>query len=67
MWTKEFWKDTAERTIYTFAEILLGFLTADQLVAEVDWRNALITSGIAALATILKCLLVQATKDGTNR
>lgn len=64
MWTKEFWLDTAERTVYTIAEILIGFITVDQTISPIDWKNALITSGIAGLATLLKCITVKAINDG---
>lgn len=67
MWKKEFWLDTAERTIFTFAEIMLGFLTADKILSPVEWKNALITAGVSAVATVLKCIVVQAVIDGKEK
>ena len=66
MWTKEFWRDTAERAICTFAEAMLGYLAVNSL-ADVDWVNALSVSGVAFIATVFKCIIMQAAKDGKQK
>lgn len=62
MWTKEFWKDTAERAIYTFAEAMLGFMAVN--IEDIDWKNALCVSCAAFLVTIFKCIVAKAVADG---
>lgn len=64
MWTKEFWRDTAERAIYTFAEAMLGFMAVSY--KDIDWPNALCVSGAALLVTIFKCIVTQAIADKKN-
>lgn len=59
MWTKEFWKDTAERVIYTMVETAIGLITGCALLSEIDWMVLLSSTGIAGLVTFLKCLLVK--------
>lgn len=63
MWTWEFWADTLERAIFTFAEAMIGYMAVNSL-AEVDWMNALSVSGVAFLATIFKCIITKAIADG---
>lgn len=52
LWTKAFWKDTAERVIRTFAAALAPMLIGGQLVGF-DWVTALSLAGATALATLL--------------
>lgn len=63
MWTKEFWLDTLERSVCTFAEAMVGYMAVNTL-AEVDWINALSVSGVAFIVTVLKCIIFKATADG---
>ena len=55
MWTRAFWKDSAERSIKTFAQTAVSFLVIGTTgVLEVDWEQIIISvSGIAALASVL--------------
>lgn len=62
MFTWDFWKDTLERSICTFAEAMLGYLTVNT-IADVDWKNALSVSAVAFLVTIFKCIVFRATAD----
>lgn len=57
MWSVEFWKATAERAVFTFAQALLAILiigATDLLSAP--WTSALSTAGLAALLAVLKCI-----------
>lgn len=56
MWTWEFWSDTLERAVYTFAEAMLGYMTVGGF-SDIDWKHALSVSGVAFIATIFKCIL----------
>ena len=58
--TKEFWKDTAYRCLWTFAEAMLGCITIGQTLTEIKWVHAL---SVSAVATIV-CLLKQIAKNG---
>lgn len=53
MQTKQFWFDTAERAIKTFAQSLLAVLVVGVPIWEIDWLGAL---GIAATATVMSVL-----------
>lgn len=54
MFTKTFWKDTAERAVKTFAQSLAAVLTAGVTgVLDVDWINALSVSLLATLVSVL--------------
>ena len=58
IWQKKFWVATAERTIFTAAEVGLGFLGADGLgILDVDWTQAGSVTLVASLACILKCVV----------
>lgn len=54
MWTVIFWKDVAERTIWTFAQALLAFLVIGVPITGIDWAAALSISATAAAAAFLK-------------
>lgn len=54
MFTKTFWKDTAERAVKTFAQSLAAVLAAGATgVLDVDWMNALSVSLLATLVSVL--------------
>ena len=54
MYTKTFWKDTAERAVKTFAQSMAAVLTAGVTgVLDVDWMNALSVSLLATLVSVL--------------
>lgn len=57
MWTKEFWMDLLERSIATFAEVMLGFLA---LGGDIDWKHALSVSAVAFLTAVFKCIVLRA-------
>ena len=56
MFTKKFWTDAAERIVSTFAQAFLGAMGADGLGAHLTWRSDLAVAGLAAFASLLKCL-----------
>lgn len=64
MLTLLFWKATAERSVRTFAQAVLGAISADQLgVLDVDWGQA---ASIGGLAVVLAVLTAIATSGGTE-
>lgn len=69
MFTTAFWKDTAERAIATFAQVLVAIVTGSAGLdlaglAGLDWKTALITSLVAAGLAVLKALV--ASKFGSD-
>lgn len=56
MWTKIFWKSTAERTIGTAAAVAIPTFAGTSLWG-IDYQVALGISGAAAVMTVLKCLV----------
>lgn len=65
MFTKLFWKDSAERFIKTFAQALLAlFVVAPQTpILAFDWPSAL---GLAATAAVISFLTSVVSAVGTN-
>ncbi len=64
MLTLPFWKATAERSVRTFAQAVIGSITADQLgILDVDWGQA---ASIGGLASVLAVLTALATSGGTE-
>lgn len=54
MFTKLFFKDTAERAVKTFAQSMVAVMTAGSTgVLDVDWVNALSVSLLATLVSVL--------------
>lgn len=67
MWTSDFWKRAAERAIRTFAQALLGALTAGLVVTDsAQWTAALIAAAVAALASVLMSLAGSAVGDPSD-
>lgn len=54
---RQFFIDLAERSIATFAEAMLGFLTVGVALNEIDWLMALSVSGVAVMITVCKCFV----------
>ena len=64
MWTKAFWIKAAERALRTFAQALLGALTAGLVVIDaVQWKAALIAAVVAAFASVLTSVAGTAVGD----
>lgn len=53
MFTKIFWKDTAERAVKTFAQSFGAVLIASGTgLLDVDWMNALSVAGLATVISV---------------
>lgn len=67
MFTMQFWQDTIERAIRTFAQFLLASGVLDPLSTDLQTAlgTKLIGAGVAAIVTILTCLA--ATGFGNRR
>ena len=59
MFTKAFWKDTAERVIVTAAQALLAVIGVDLFKPDAieSWTAAAWVVALAALASFLKCII----------
>lgn len=65
MFTRLFWKDTAERVVSTAAQAAIGVLTADGFdLVNFDAKASLAVVGTAALVSFLKALVAEKV-DGT--
>jgi hypothetical protein len=68
LFTKEFWKDAAERALKTFAQALISvFVVSGVTVLNADWTTAFATGGTAVLLSFLTSLVSgakTATVDG---
>ena len=57
MRTRQFWVDTGERAVRTFAQALVAAITAGFVVTSgAQWKAALIASGFAAVLSVLMSL-----------
>lgn len=65
MFSKEFWMDTLERTIYTMAECALASLGTTAMITEVNWSVVASTTAISGIITVLKCITLE-TKKGNK-
>lgn len=54
----EFVKDTLMRCLYTFAEVMLGFVAVGSAFTEIHWGHALSVAGVAVIVCILKQIAV---------
>lgn len=52
MFTKTFWKDTAERAVKTFAQSFVASLAVATGLLDVDWVNALSIAGLATIISV---------------
>ncbi|MEU5838764.1 holin [Streptomyces diacarni] len=57
MTTAAFWRATAERMVRTFAQAVLGVVSADGLgLLDIDWGAALSVGGLAAVVSLLTAI-----------
>ena len=56
--SKEFIVALAKRALYTFAEVALSMLTIGQAFTDVNWLQVLSVSGVAAIFSILKGIVI---------
>lgn len=66
MTIKEFWIDLLERSVATFAEAMLGFMTVGMAINEINWIMALSVSTVAVIITICKCLIKTKPSDSVH-
>jgi hypothetical protein len=68
MWTKQFWKDAAERAIKTFAQALVAVFAVSQAttVLNVDWKAALATAGTAVVVSLLTSIVSGVATSSNN-
>lgn len=58
MWTDNFWKQTAERAVKTFAQAALALLTGDGMgVLDVNWGDVGSVGALAAIASVLTSIV----------
>lgn len=55
---KEFAIKAIIRAVYTFAETALSMITVGQAFFEVNWMRILSVSGVAAIYSLLKSIVV---------
>lgn len=55
---KEFAIKAIIRAVYTFAETALSMITVGQAFFEVNWMHILSVSGVAAIYSLLKSIVV---------
>lgn len=66
MWSKAFWKATAERSIKTLAQSGAALLVGDGVgLLDVDWVDVGSIAGLAAVVSILTSVGSAAATDGT--
>lgn len=58
IFNKAFLEAALMRAIYTFAEVMLGFLAVGMSVSEVEWGHALSVSIVATVISILKSIVI---------
>lgn len=64
MWSKKFWKETAERAIRTLSQVLLSMIVVGETgFLDVDWLQALSVAGLAAVASILMSIVATGIGD----
>ena len=60
---RDFWKDTALRCAWTFAEAMLSCMTVGQAITEINWMHALSISAVAAIIAFLKQVVKLSKED----
>lgn len=67
MFSKAFWKATAQRVVRSFAASLGALLTADGTgILDASWSEQLSAAGMAAVITLLLCLAGEQLTDGAG-
>jgi hypothetical protein len=58
MWSKSFWRQTAERAVKSFAQALLVAITAGAgNLLDVGWKQALSVAALTTLASVLTSIV----------
>ena len=58
VYINDFAKAALKRAVYTFAETAVGMITIGQAFTEVNWLHIISVSGVAAIVSILKSIIV---------
>lgn len=66
MWTAKFWKDTAERVAATAVVSFGAAVTGTAAASDLDWKVVGWTTVMAALGTLVKCVLASGKGDPTS-
>ena len=65
IYTPVFWKDAAERAVYTAAQAAIGVLTAGSIgLVDVDWAATGSIAGLAAVVSVLKSIVASGVGNG---
>jgi hypothetical protein len=56
MWTAKFWKDAAERMLFTALATLIGSVAATDAVGKTNWHVVWVAVAVATGGTLVKCL-----------
>lgn len=62
---KQFWIDTSDRAVSTFAQALVAGITVSA-VTDIDWLFALGTAGLAGLVSVLQSIGFRDNGDGVQ-
>lgn len=57
MFTKKWWESAITRTIKTFAESMLAFMTVGNAFNEVSWGQAASCAGLSAAICLATCVV----------
>lgn len=63
---KQFWKDTAERVLATAVVAFGAAITGTAAASDLDWRVVGWTTAVAALGTLVKCVVASGKGDPTS-
>lgn len=61
--SKEFWQDTADRTIRTMAQTALAACGTATMISQVDWKTVVGTTILSGLLCVLTCVATSADKQ----
>jgi hypothetical protein len=65
IWTVAFWKGASERLFWAFLAALVGIAGVDGLdIISADWKGVLLAAAIAALFSVIKSMIVNASGAG---
>lgn len=67
MFSKLFWKDSLERAVKTFAQVLLALFAGNQVdIVNVDWGQAFSVAGTAVLVSFLTSIVSSKVGDSDS-
>ena len=55
---KDFWKDAAERSLKTFAQVILSYIGVTGVAfGDIDWPVAFSVAGVSVIASLLTSII----------